>query len=172
MTPIVTLIKAPALTNAFAISTLVTPPLGLAYLAAMLRAKKIDSKIIDAVGEKPDQVFPLSFCDGYGIGLTAEEIIERIDASTDVIGLSCMFSNSWPFDSRLIALISKRFPKVTIVVGGEHATACADYILTTCPEVDVVAHGEGEETLVELAQALRSNGDLSRVDGISFRRGG
>jgi anaerobic magnesium-protoporphyrin IX monomethyl ester cyclase len=39
--------------------------------------------------------------------------------------------------------------------------------------VDAVVHGEGENTLVELVEALRSGaeGDLPRVQGISFRAG-
>jgi anaerobic magnesium-protoporphyrin IX monomethyl ester cyclase len=168
----VTLIKSPALTNAYALSTVVTPPIGIAYIAGTLRAAGIDSQIIDAVGENPDQLFKLPFCDSYGIGLKCEEIVERIDPSADVIGLSCMFSNTWPFDSRLATAIRARFPRARIVLGGEHATACADYILATCPAVDVVAFGEGEETMRELVTTLRTGGDLGRVAGIAFRRNG
>lgn len=168
---IVSLVKAPALTNAFALSTLVTPPLGLAYIAGSLKANDIATHIVDAVGEKPDQIFPLTFCDGYGIGLTMEEIVAAIPQSSDIIGLSCMFSNSWPFDWRLIIAISERFPDAQIIVGGEHATACSDYILTTCREVDIVAMGEGEETMVDLVNTIRTSNDLSRVAGIAFRDG-
>lgn len=168
---IVSLVKAPALTNAFALSTLVTPPLGLAYIAGSLKANDIATHIVDAVGEKPDQIFPLTFCDGYGIGLTMEEIVAAIPQSSDIIGLSCMFSNSWPFDWRLIVAISERFPDAQIIVGGEHATACSDYILTTCREVDIVAMGEGEETMVDLVNTIRTSNDLSRVAGIAFRDG-
>lgn len=82
-----------------------------------------------------------------------------------------MFSNSWPFDWRLIVAISERFPDAQIIVGGEHATACSDYILTTCREVDIVAMGEGEETMVDLVNTIRTSNDLSRVAGIAFRDG-
>ncbi len=169
--PIVSLVKAPALTNAFALSTLVTPPLGLAYLAGSLRAHGIATHIVDAVGENPDQIFPLSFCDGYGIGLTMAEIVAAIPETSDIIGLSCMFSNSWPFEWRLIAAIRKRFPNAQIIVGGEHATACSDYILTTCRDVNVIAMGEGEETMVDIVNAIRTGNDLSRVGGIAFMDG-
>ena len=37
--------------------------------------------------------------------------------------------------------------------------------------VDIVAHGEGENTVVDLAHALRDGADaLEHVAGISFRR--
>jgi len=170
--PIVSLVKAPALTNAYALSTLMTPPLGLAYLAGSLKAGGIACEIIDAVGENPDQISPLNFCAGYSIGLTMQQIVERISVDADIIGLSCMFTNGWPYDARLVALIRERFPKALIVTGGEHASACADYIMETCPAVDVCAHGEGEETLVELVRCVRAEGSLANVAGITFRKNG
>jgi anaerobic magnesium-protoporphyrin IX monomethyl ester cyclase len=166
---IVCLLKSPALLKAFALSTLTAPPIGLAYLAGILKTAGIAYQAIDAVGESIDQILPLDYCDGYAIGLTMDEIVARIDPRADIIGLSCMFSSSWPYDHRLIDRIKARFPKADIIVGGEHATACADYILQTCPGVSVCVRGEGEETLLELVHALRAKTDLSDVAGIVYR---
>lgn len=169
---LVCLLKSPALLKAFALSTLAAPPIGIAYLAGTLRSAGIAYQVVDAVGEALDQILPLDYCDGYAIGLTTDEIVARIDPRADIIGLSCMFSSSWPYDRRLIAKIRERFPEARIVLGGEHATACADYILESCPAVDVCALGEGEETLLELVQALRAGSDLSKVAGIVYRESG
>ncbi len=169
---VVCLLKSPALLKAFALSTLTAPPIGIAYLAGTLRSAGIAYQVVDAVGEALDQLLPLEFCDGYAIGLTMDEIVERIDPHTDVIGLSCMFSSSWPYDRRLIAKIRQRFPNARIVLGGEHATACADYILETSPEVDICVLGEGEEILLELIGALRGGAELSEVRGLAFRENG
>src|SRR5947209_5360758 len=158
---LVCLLKSPALLKAFALSTLTAPPIGIAYLAGTLKNAGIAFQLIDAVGEALDQILPLDYCDGYAIGLSMDEIVARIDSRTDIIGLSCMFSSSWPYDHRLIAKIRERFPEAKIVVGGEHATACADHILETCPAVDICVLGEGEETLVELVRALREGRSLS-----------
>ena len=133
------LLKSPALLKAFALSTLTAPPIGLAYLAGILKTAGIAYQAIDAVGESIDQILPLDYCDGYAIGLTMDEIVARIDPRADIIGLSCMFSSSWPYDHRLIDRIKARFPKADIIVGGEHATACTDYILQTCPGVKASA---------------------------------
>ncbi|UYN97345.1 MAG: B12-binding domain-containing radical SAM protein [Enhydrobacter sp.] len=168
-TAIVCLLKSPALLKAFALSTLTAPPIGLAYLAGTMKASGIGHQIIDAVGESVDQIVALDFCDAYAIGLTMDEIVARIDPRSDIIGLSCMFSSSWPYDHRLIAKVRQRFPRATIVVGGEHATACSDYILETCPAVDICVRGEGEETLVELIGVLRREGDLTKVAGLAYR---
>ncbi len=169
---VVCLLKSPALLKAFALSTLTAPPIGIAYLAGTLRHAGIVYQVVDAVGEALDQLLPLEFCDGYAIGLTTDEIVERIDPRADIIGLSCMFSSSWPYDRRLIAKIRQRFPNARIVLGGEHATACADYILETCPEVDICVLGEGEEILLALIGALRGGTELSEVRGLAYRENG
>ena len=170
--PMVCLTKSPALTKAMALSTLVTPPIGIAYIAGTLQSAGIHVQVVDAVGENPDQLIPLDFCEGYSIGLSIPEIVDHIDPKCDVIGLSCMFSNSWPYDQRLINAIRKKFSKATIVVGGEHATACPDYILSTCDDVDVCVLGEGEETFKELILALRAGISLEHIPGIVHRVNG
>jgi anaerobic magnesium-protoporphyrin IX monomethyl ester cyclase len=168
-TPIVCLLKSPALLKGFALSTLTAPPIGIAYLAGTLKKAGIAYQLVDAVGEALDQLLPLDFCDGYAIGLTMDEIVGRINPRSDIIGLSCMFSSSWPYDHRLIAKIRARFPDAKIVVGGEHASACADFILENCPSVDICVLGEGEETLLQLVGALRDKRDLSEVAGLAYR---
>ncbi|WP_428660060.1 B12-binding domain-containing radical SAM protein [Reyranella sp.] len=169
---VVCLLKSPALLNAFALSTLTAPPIGIAYLAGTLRDAGIAYQVVDAVGEAIDQIVPLDFCDAYAIGLTMDEIVARIDERADIIGLSCMFSSSWPYDRRLVDKIRERFPKATIVLGGEHATACARYILETCNSVDICVRGEGEETFLALVRTLRDRGDLDALPGLAFRRDG
>lgn len=169
---LVCLLKSPALLKAFALSTLTAPPIGIAYLAGTLRSKGIAYQVVDAVGEALDQILPLDYCDGYAIGLSTDEIVARIDPRADIIGLSCMFSSSWPYDHRLIAKIRQRFPAAWIVLGGEHATACADYVLETCPDVDICVLGEGEETLAELIKTLRTGSALSAIPGLAYRENG
>jgi anaerobic magnesium-protoporphyrin IX monomethyl ester cyclase len=169
---VVCLLKSPALLKAFALSTLTAPPIGIAYLAGSLKNAGIAYQAIDAVGEAIDQILPLDYCDGYAIGLSIDEIVARIDPQSDIIGLSCMFSSSWPYDHRLVAKIRERFPDAWIVVGGEHATACSDFILKSYPDVDICIRGEGEETLLELIRALRADSALSEVAGLAYRENG
>ena len=170
--PVVCLIQPPGLFKYLAASKIVSPPLGIAYLAGALIARDFKTQIIDGKGENLDQILELDGSDGldkYSVGLSRDEIVERIDARADIIGISCMFSSSWLFDRGLIRFIRKRFPDSFIVLGGEHATACAEYILSSCEEVNLCVQGEGEETLVELVDVLRGKGNLSSVSGIVYR---
>lgn len=170
--PLVSLARSAALIKTYTLTSVVAPPIGIAYLAGTLKDAGFDVEVIDAVGENPDQILPLGYCDGYGIGLTIDEVAARISASADIIGASCMFSNAWPNDARMIRKIRERFPNATIIVGGEHVTACVDYILETTPEVDICVLGEGEETMLKLVRTIRAEGDMSNVSGIAFRRNG
>ncbi len=144
------------------------PPIGLAYLAAALKQAGHRVRIIDAFGEAPDKI--TRDPDGYGInGLVAEQVVDRIPADVDLIGVGCMFSNSWIYCRRTIAAIAAAFPRVPIVVGGEHATADYDRLLRRVPEVLCCVLGEGEETIVDLAGHLSRGLPLDDVPGLALR---
>lgn len=161
---IFTLIKSSALLRKFSLSNVVTPPIGLAYLAGSLKSNGIECEVIDGVGLDLDKISKLDYVDGYGLGLTNDEIVNRISPKTDIVGVSCMFSSSWSHDFNLIQKIKRKFPHIKIIVGGEHATACADYILSEFSEVDFCIKGEGEETLPSLIKWIRTSGPSERCD--------
>lgn len=170
----VTLINPPGL-KVFAGLQMQTPNpnLGLAYISAAIREAGFDCTAIDGVGEALDQITPYS---GYGEsimiqGLSLQQIVDKIPADSDVIGLSCMFSNLWPLTNDLANLVRERFPDATMILGGEHGTAVPEHTLQSST-VDIVVLGEGEETIVSLLQCLEQDGDLAEVKGIAFRRDG
>jgi len=101
---IVTLLRPPLLVPIWSDSGPLTPPIGPAYLAASLRQSGHEARIVDGLGENPFQVTPLFANKVMAIGLRSEEIVERIDPDTDLIGVSCMFSQDWPEIRRLIQL--------------------------------------------------------------------
>lgn len=144
------------------------PPIGLAYLSAALKRAGHRVRIIDAFGEAPDAI--TRDPDGYAInGLVAEQVIERIPADVDLIGVGCMFSNSWIYCRRTIAAIAAAHPGVPIIVGGEHATADWERLLRRVPEVLCCVLGEGEETIVEVAARLGRGLPLDDVAGLAVR---
>jgi len=164
----VTLIRPAMVSSTGTWSSPITPPLGLAYLAAMLESNGTQVTCVDGIAEKIDQFIE---DDGYLYqGLTVEETVARIPAETDLIGVSCMFSQDWPWCRGLIHAIRARFPHTTIVAGGEHITALARYSLEDCSSLDFCVLGEGEETLVDLVNHLDSPDQLDQVAGIAYRR--
>ena len=130
------------------------PPLGLAWLAAVLRENGYSNvSIIDSV------------VNNY----SNENVLEILRRNTpDIIGMSFGTQNRfYAFD--LIREIKKKFSNITIVAGGPHPTLTADDMLHSIKEVDIVVKGEGEYTFLDLVKTLDIKGNLKNVKGISFR---
>jgi anaerobic magnesium-protoporphyrin IX monomethyl ester cyclase len=144
------------------------PPLGLAYVAAALKQAGHRVRVIDAFGEQPGRLNHEA--DGFATkGLSAADIIARIPRDVDLIGVSCMFSNSWFYVRTVIADIAAALPEVPVIVGGEHATADYRRLLRRVPEVRCCVLGEGEETTVDIAAHLSYGLPLDKVPGIALR---
>jgi len=146
-----------------------TPPIGPAYLASSLRRAGHQARIVDGLGENPFQITSLFDDKVMAIGLRSEEIVDRIEGQPDLIGVSCMFSQDWPEIRRLILMVRKRFPHVPIVAGCEHITAVPEFTLESTPEIDVCVVGEGEETIVELANAIEARTPFDAIKGLVLR---
>jgi anaerobic magnesium-protoporphyrin IX monomethyl ester cyclase len=163
----VTLIHPPVYINKNGLTALrPSLPLGLAYIAAVLRDDKHDVAVIDALGSAPEQMVPDG--DIWRLGLTPEEIIERIAPDVQAIGITSMWSYSWPIVRELITKVKAAFPKIPIICGGEHFTAVPELSMEQSP-ADFLVLGEGEETAVALFRALELKLDHTVIPGIAFR---
>ena len=169
ITPYVTLIAPPGLKSLKDLQMhSPNPPLGMAYIAATLKAENINYFTVDATGEGLDQIAPHpSRPDLYYQGLNAAEIVERIPPETNIVGISCMFSTLWPASRDIANAVRKKFPDALFVLGGEHGTAVPENVLKTS-DIDVVVLGEGEETFLKVIEAYSVKQDLSSVQGISM----
>ena len=83
------------------------------------------------------------------------------------LGFSCYLWNI-EMIKKLVVAIKKIQPDIGIVFGGPEVSYNSEDWLTTLP-IDVVVRGEGEVSTYELVQALRGQGDLSEIDGISYK---
>lgn len=163
---LLTLIRAARISSAGTWNIPLTPPLGLAYVAAAVRQQGYRVQCIDAMAEKPDQFLR---DEGYLYqGLTEEEVLERIDPESTVIGLSCMFTQDWPYTKGLLRMIRAKFPHALLVAGGEHITALCEFSLRDCSELDVIVRGEGEATMAELMQVSDRPEAFRGVQGLAF----
>lgn len=133
----------------------VSPPLGLAQLAAVLEAAGIEVDIID--------------CNASGVGwATLGEAIEYSQAN--IIGATA--TTPFFYDAlRVMEIVKKLSPEIVTVLGGPHVTFTAEETLSQHPEIDVIVRGEGEQTLLELVRCYEKGNDLSQVKGIAFRNG-
>jgi radical SAM superfamily enzyme YgiQ (UPF0313 family) len=159
------LIHPPIYLNVHAMTALrPSVPLGLAYVAASLRAAGHHVSILDAVGLAPDQVTRGQKKQLYQLGLSPDQIVERIDPAADALGITNMWSFSWPLVREIIQKIKAAWPDKPIVAGGEHFTGLAEFSMAQAP-VDVIVLGEGEEGAVEVFGMLQRLGELHQRPG-------
>ncbi|MFA6000837.1 MAG: radical SAM protein [Thermoleophilia bacterium] len=126
-----------------------TQPLGLAYVAAAVR----------------DANFPVEIIDAYSMGLSGDEIRERIIAfRPQVVGISAL-TPQWPSTEKLSDLVKDIDSGIITVVGGPHATALP-YDVASYPGVDVAVVGEGEEIMRDICETVATGGDLENVAGL------
>lgn len=165
----VTLIRPPSAIGRLALTLNITPPISVAYLAGSLAAAGYKVKVVDAVGEAMTQTYPGYHPKVLMNGLTVEQIIERVPTDSLLIGVSCMFSTEWPFVRELIETLAQHFPGVPLLAGGEHPTAAPDHALHSAPSLTACVLGEGEETLLDAAQAIQTGRALRSVAGLVLR---
>jgi radical SAM superfamily enzyme YgiQ (UPF0313 family) len=167
----VQLLHPPLYLNPSALTALrAAAPLGLAYVAAALRRAGHDVSLLDAVAEAPRQQTREGRV--MRLGLTDEQIAARIDPEAQAIGVTNMWSFSWPAVRSMLQAIRRRRPDVIIVCGGEHFTGLPAYSMAQAP-IDYIVLGEGEEIAVELFAALGGSGpfDPAAIAGLCWRRG-
>jgi radical SAM superfamily enzyme YgiQ (UPF0313 family) len=164
---VVKVLRPPAVFSASSYSTPLTLPLGPAYLAAALEAAGYRTEVVDGIGEGLDQIRVSADGRLKLQGLTTEQIVERVGPETRVLGVSLMFSQGWVEARSLIRAIKQAYPRLVVVLGGEHASAMPEYVLRDCPEADYVITGEGEIALLELAWRVLGGLDVAGVPGVA-----
>jgi anaerobic magnesium-protoporphyrin IX monomethyl ester cyclase len=128
------------------------PPLGLAAVGGSLRPAGHDVRLIDAAVE-PHWESRL----GETLSAWRPQAV-GISASTAVATQA----------HDLAARVKAADPRIVTIVGGVHATLFPAEVLRE-PSVDVVVHGEGERTAVELLAALSRSEPLHGIAGLAFR---
>ena len=139
----------------YPISETPSPPLGLAFLAGALEKAGVAVTILDFV------VNPFSH-DRLATALA--------DVRPDLVGATAV-TMTVDHALEVLALVKAFEPTIPTVLGGPHATFCAADILRDFPQVDIVARGEGEHTIVALAAAIAAKAAWTAVPGIAFRDG-
>lgn len=169
----VQLIHPPLYLNVHAMTALrPSLPLGLAYVAAVLREAGYEVAVLDAVAQAPEQVTQSERKKQlFALGLTPDEIVDRLDPSADVFAVTNMWTFSWPLVRELIRKMKARHPDVPIVCGGEHFSGLPELSMQQAP-IDFIVRGEGEEGALEVFNGLRlgrDRVDWAKVPGIWYR---
>lgn len=136
----------PPIFNLYAHMGAATPPLGLAYIASVLKEAGHSPEILDLDVNK-----------------------KQIDfTSYDLIGISAL-TPTYPQALKIAQSGSRQ--GVPVVMGGYHPTFMDEETLAT-GWVDYIVRGEGEYVLLDLLDYLEGQKSIEQVRGISYRRNG
>jgi anaerobic magnesium-protoporphyrin IX monomethyl ester cyclase len=149
----VCLISPPYSSAVKSVVGITSPPLGLAYIASMLRqnheVKIIDSSILN-----------------YTIGDVERELRSF---NPDVVGITSVTPSI--YEAYKVAETAKKVREdCTVILGGPHATFMPRQTMKECEYIDIIVRGEGEETTRELIENIEKGVPLNKVKGITFRK--
>ena len=132
------------------------PPITLAYLAAALEQAGVDVAVHDDMLHGGDEA-------------ALDEVLRT--RRPDVVGLSVVTA-LMPGTERIARRVRAVLPEAQIVMGNIHADVFHRQLLLS-GLADIVVHGEGEETIVDLVDSFgRADRGLDSVPGISFAEDG
>jgi radical SAM superfamily enzyme YgiQ (UPF0313 family) len=129
-------------------------PLGLAYIAGSLLKSGHEIEVLDINAER----------------WTEDEVVKKIKKLGDsyhLAGISALTGDHL-YVEWLCHMLKKFKPEIQIVLGGHLASALPQFLMEQLP-VDYVVVGEGEETIVELADRVASGIEPDSVPGLYFR---
>jgi magnesium-protoporphyrin IX monomethyl ester (oxidative) cyclase len=147
------------------------PPMGLAYIGAVLEREGIEVRIVDSLIEGFDNEQPAGE-DLVLIGLDFKEIESLIrEYRPDMLGISCLFTRQRENAHRIAGIAKGISRDIVTVMGGAHPTVCPGLVMED-PNMDYVVLGEGELTIMDLIEHYRSGKSLDETDGIGYRENG
>lgn len=132
-----------------------TPPLGLMYIAALLRKRNNahQIKIIDMIVNR----------------LALDDIKKEISKfKPEICGFSCLSLEASNMH-RIARTVKELIRYCHVVVGGPHASAAPEVILKDI-SIDSVVTGEGEETMAELVERVEGGESMEGVKGVAYRK--
>ncbi len=144
-------------------------PMGIAYLAAELRAATIPVDVLDCVIEGIETNFIFNETEYYG--LTLQAIKERIAQKPyDIVGVCCQFSNLVEISIEICRIANEECNIPHTIVGGTHASASPETLLDS-NVINYVFIGESEKTLLEFTRHLSQGNisDMHQLDGIAYK---
>ena len=152
------------------ISPPISPPLpnlGIGYIGTVLKAHGHRVRCVDG-----NVLCPEISVDDLGL----EEFVLKQSLTTiqrtapDILGVGSWTTN-FPFAAELISSYATKHPNTLIVLGGYQATFLPELVFRLLPQVDVLVCGEGEQTMLELIEAVEKGVSLEKVKGIAYRDG-
>ncbi len=127
------------------------PPTGLEYVATSAKAVIDNVTLLDLRYEE--------------VLSQTDKLLDYISNGVDIVCVGIGWDRQLPEIYQLLNQIPADIP---LIVGGYTATERVEEIFQTCPNVNIVVRGEGEDTIKEILQGVPNQ----EIMGISYRKEG
>jgi anaerobic magnesium-protoporphyrin IX monomethyl ester cyclase len=130
-------------------------PLFLAYAAAVLEKNRLEVELIDC---RPAYI-------------SLEELNKK---NTSDVGLIVIQTSTPSIEEDIYSteFLKKQNPKIKTVLVGPHPTIYYAEILEKNQLIDIVALGEYDYTVLDIAKAVKENKSFENIEGIAFKKDG
>lgn len=128
------------------------PHLGLGYIASYLEKAGFSVDVFECMGQD------ISMNELYKI---------LVDNKYDMIGIS-IYEGNKKNGFKIINYLVKNENKGFVFIGGYTATLSSEQILRAYPSINCCVLGEGERTILELANRLLNNQEYKTIRGIAY----
>ncbi|HID18751.1 TPA: B12-binding domain-containing radical SAM protein, partial [Candidatus Bathyarchaeota archaeon] len=133
----------------YSTAEMIAPPMGLAYLAAVLEQHGYEVEVLDA------PVFELTY----------EKLPSEVERrKPDIVGITATTAVA-PSAFKTARIVKETIPEALVVMGGPHITFLPEGTMRTEPSIQIGVIGEGEYTLLDLVKTWEKSRDLRKVKG-------
>ncbi|MCL5037423.1 MAG: B12-binding domain-containing radical SAM protein [Chloroflexi bacterium] len=130
-----------------------THTLGMAYIQAKLKSEGIRSAFLPQEDH------------------TLDEFVDAIKQHNPKIMGIAIYDPTYYLARMVAKAVKNALPKITLVAGGPTATFSDRLILEDSPWFDYCVRGEGEETFLDLYNAVTSGSSTEKIPGLSYKAG-
>ena len=128
-------------------------PYWLSFAAGVLKDAGFDVLLVDAVASDMD----------------FQQCVKRAGSFNPVLAVVETSTPSIENDLDFCRELKCRIPNLVLVIVGTHPSACYEEVLKACLAVDIVALGEYEHSILDIARRLADKKEWCDVPGIAFR---
>lgn len=125
------------------------------------------SSVLKKTGHETNMIF-MTLSEDYSKFYFNKELeqLSGICRDSKLIGISSFVSTA-PRAIQIINFLKKKFPNKIFVWGGIHATISPEECIKYC---DLVCVGEGEETIIDLVNAIEKNKSLDKIKNLWIKK--
>jgi len=130
------------------------PPFGIFYIASALKNKGYAVRILDMASSDSE-----------------EDLIDEVRSGPLCVGITSMTGTQLQNTLRYARIIKELDNRIPVILGGVHVSIFPQHSLES-DLIDIGVLGEGELSMLELADAISTGKALHNIDGIAFKEDG